>query len=135
MAKIPQVFSCHVQVKGQPCDCREFTLANAFTFTLATLDRKTQEKGETTSMETLEKFALCPWHAEFLRQHRTDIFRMDATIMLLHQRKKQNRRREQMESTLEFVRTKSVRYHRARLPAMAVALLDAGLVKFGNLGR
>ncbi len=86
MAK-PQTFHCHVTVKGQQCPC-EFTLANAFTYNLRTLDQKAKSSGrdKATVSFAAKHAAICPWHAKMFSVFRRDIVRMDGVYSLIDRR-------------------------------------------------
>ncbi len=128
MAKIPEVFRCHVTMRGEQCPC-EMTLANTFTFKMQTLDRKEASSGNgKVAIKTLKKYALCPWHARYLiNVGYRDIVRLDNVASLMERREKQARVIAAEKQALRQHNERLTNRNLAYMPRLGAALLTAGV--------
>jgi hypothetical protein len=130
MAKqIPEVYRCHVTMRGKCCPC-EITVANTYTFSLLTLDRKAAAKdGEKVTIKTIEDFGLCPWHANFLKMvvGRRDIVPMKGVAELVLNRDKKLRQAALRQEKIEASTRRHETFVMSRQSALAAAFIQAGL--------
>lgn len=118
-----ETFRCHIRVRGEQCPC-DLTLANTFTYSLATLKEKNPEG---VTLETLARHAICPWHMRFLTHTRKDLASMEYAIKKVRELLKEARIREERQTYWNKQNARCESHVRARTPRMALALKDAGI--------
>jgi hypothetical protein len=118
-----ETFRCHIKVRGEQCPC-DLTLVNTFTFSLATLQKKSPEG---VTLETLKQFAICPWHMRFLARTRRDMTSMEYAIKKVRELLKEARIKEERQTYWRQQNARCESHVRARTPRMALALRDAGI--------
>ena len=124
MAKVNlETFRCTATERGKLCVC-EFTLANAFTYSIKTLVRRNPNG---VTLRTIASNGLCPFHARLLATVRKDIRRMDNVLSEFRSRVKKARGEWYWERRdLEWVQ-RSSQCAEANMPAMARAMKVAGV--------
>jgi hypothetical protein len=127
--KMPEALRCHIKVKGEPdgrCQC-ETTIVNMSTWSLETLDAKAKAAGVEVDVEFLAAHAICLWHAKFfnrlkISKIRTDIYPMREVVVLLAERRREVRRRQELQAEID-------RQYAKRLSTPPPTLLGAALVQ------
>lgn len=120
-----ETFRCSATEHGKQC-VYEFTLANAFSYTIKTLvSRDTERKGVT--LRTIAENAICPFHARLLRYVRKDICKMAYVLEDYRKRVKIARGEWYWEHRELLTQEKYRRLNDAETPTMALAMKVAGV--------